>query len=639
MLFCAGMIYESMGQSIQDSTTHTFKLKGVIIRQDRLQSAEVGLLRIQADSLMLEQFSGGSVTELLRISAAGQIRSYGSNGLTTPAFRGTGGSHTAVVWNGINLQSPTSGQQDFSLLPITFVDDLSILKGGSATLYGSGAIGGTIHLNNPVRFMQGLTIGTVQELGSFGNHFQGYKANWAGKKFQNSTRFFKRTIANDYPYINPYTRTPREENRINAAAAQYGLMQNNHLRLGKHQMLGIQLWWQENEVEIPEIVLAANDGEAIQEDDFFRGLLSWSYDKGQLGMSFKQAFLWHELFYAPTPSSTGSATDFISSQQIMEVQYAFSSRWEMLFGGTYKYEKADGSALRTPERYSITLLNSLKYGSQNERLKIAFNLREELVDAEFVPFTTSIGLNYQTYTFMGLRANLSRNYRIPTFNDLYWQSEGFSGNTDLKPEHSWNGEMGADFRLLNTQTKYATLGITVFSNTVSNWIAWQPDLSNEWSPTNIKTVWARGLDLSANGSIHGGGIDFSAEIQYSFVQSTNQQTDNGFVDGRQLIYTPRHLFSSMLSAKFKNYTLMANVSYTGSQHTDEQYLSFRMLPAYRVYNLALSRALRIGDFRGGFRLEINNIFNEQYENRRGYPMYGRNFTLGLNLNFNKIYDE
>src|SRR4051812_33013156 len=45
------------------------------------------------------------------------FKNYGNDQLSTIAFRGTSSSHTAVLWNGMNISSPTLGQTDFSLLP------------------------------------------------------------------------------------------------------------------------------------------------------------------------------------------------------------------------------------------------------------------------------------------------------------------------------------------------------------------------------------------------------------------------------------------------------------------------------------------------------------------------------------------
>src|SRR5688572_6926564 len=57
------------------------------------------------------------------------LKTYGNNQLSTITIRGTTASQTAVLWNGININSPTLGQTDFSLIPLFLFDDVSVQYG------------------------------------------------------------------------------------------------------------------------------------------------------------------------------------------------------------------------------------------------------------------------------------------------------------------------------------------------------------------------------------------------------------------------------------------------------------------------------------------------------------------------------
>src|SRR5687767_7836804 len=59
------------------------------------------------------------------------FKTYGNGQLSTIAFRGTSASHTAVLWNGMNINSPTLGQTDFSLFPVYLLDDITLQYGAS----------------------------------------------------------------------------------------------------------------------------------------------------------------------------------------------------------------------------------------------------------------------------------------------------------------------------------------------------------------------------------------------------------------------------------------------------------------------------------------------------------------------------
>ena len=63
-----------------------------------------------------------TVSDKLINETAFYLKTYGNNQLSTISLRGTTASQTAVLWNGININSPTLGQTDFSLLPFFLFD-------------------------------------------------------------------------------------------------------------------------------------------------------------------------------------------------------------------------------------------------------------------------------------------------------------------------------------------------------------------------------------------------------------------------------------------------------------------------------------------------------------------------------------
>ena len=294
--------HESYAQrSVSATKSDRVFLNEVIVTASKLKDSEIGLNCIEIDSALLQQTGGYSFSELFRYIAAGQMRSYGNNGLSTPSFRGTGGSHTAILWNGINLQSPLSGQVDLSLIPVAFVDNLSFQKGGGGSLYGSGAIGGSVQLDNQIRFNRELSFSTHQEIGSFSNYYQQYQVAFGNTSFENSTQIFRRVLENDFPYKNRYERPVTVRTRKNAGALQYGILQQNNFRLNSSHIMGVKFWYQDNNVKVPESILADEYSESIQRDEFIRGLFFWNYDKSRVSVAYKQAYNWHQLYFLTYP--------------------------------------------------------------------------------------------------------------------------------------------------------------------------------------------------------------------------------------------------------------------------------------------------------------------------------------------------
>ena len=163
-MLCVFYTLPSNGQESRDSVQ---LLNPVVINQSRLNDYVIGAYELPIDSATLSLSSNGSLTDLLRKHGFGHIRTYGPGGLATPSFRGTGSSHTAILWNGINLISPLSGQLDLSLVPAGLFEDASVQTGGATSLSGNGSIGANIHLNNSLNFNEGLRASVSSFVGSF----------------------------------------------------------------------------------------------------------------------------------------------------------------------------------------------------------------------------------------------------------------------------------------------------------------------------------------------------------------------------------------------------------------------------------------------------------------------------------------
>lgn len=631
--------FSAIGQTSVDSLT--VLLDTVIINEDKLKGSEIGLSVTKIDSLMLSALEGANFSELMRATGVAGIRSYGPGGLSTPSFRGTGGSHTAILWNGIHLQSPLSGQQDLSLIPIGFVEDVQIQKGGSSSLYGSGAIGGTIQLNNKLRLDQGLKISSSQEIGSFGNHYQKYQIDRGTKNSGISTRIFQRKLTNDFPYINRYVRPAREEKRDHSAVKQQGILQQIDWLIKKNQLLGFKLWYQNNVIEIPNSIGAGSVPEAVQKDEFARGLFTWNLDKSRFGLGYKQAYIWHHLNFSDPSTRTHSSSAYTSWTNRIEADFDLSASFVLVLGANHKYEKADVDTFGTnqPDRNSTALFSSLRYSDKHDRFNASFSIREELTDTETAPISPSLGATYKITPNLKLNGNTSKNYRIPTFNNLYWNGEGGQGNSALLPELSWSKELGAEFQFLRREGKSFLIKASAYSSIVDNWIRWQPISADVWSPENVKQVWSRGIESGLSGYVPFGFFSIAWSATYNFTKTTNKEvSDQGSQRevGKQLFYTPIHKGNFSLKFDYKGIHWVLTHSYTGKQFTDGDNSAAFALPSYQVLSSYVTRHFDFDSFSGNLRFKINNLLNEAYENRRGYPMYGRNFTIGLDIQFDKL---
>ena len=103
---------------------------------------------IQLDSTLQTQQESHHLGELLTFQMPLYFRNYGNGMISGISMRGTSPSHTAVLWNGININSYSLGQADFSILPAVAFENVKVHVGGGSARFGSGAFGGSILLTS-----------------------------------------------------------------------------------------------------------------------------------------------------------------------------------------------------------------------------------------------------------------------------------------------------------------------------------------------------------------------------------------------------------------------------------------------------------------------------------------------------------
>lgn len=627
---CCGIGY---GQSTRDSVT---VLRTVTLTQSRLTDYAIASYRLPLDSTTLALSNTGSLTDLLRKQGIGHIRSYGPGGLASPSFRGTGSSHTSILWNGINLVSPLSGQADLSLLPVGLFEDASIQTGGTTSLSGNGSIGGTIRLNNNLKFRQGFTAKASSQFGSFNSDYHDLSLAISKTKFAASVKLFRGDSDNDFKYKNHNVNPAETQKRVHSGSRQEGLLHQIRWQPNLQNLLSLNFWYEKTRYDIPNPTTIIRPSQATERDEFYRGLLGWTFSKENFDFNYQAAFVRQDLHYDDLEKDQHSLNKYNSVIQNLEFNLDLSGRGRVTSGFHYTWEEgvAEAFGIVNPVRNRVALFAAYKV-SPLEQLKIALSGREELVNGKATPFAPTLSLTYDPDKRLQFFTNLSRNYRLPTFNDLYWKEGGTEGNADLKPEISLGGEAGI---------KYITDPFSVqsvfFSNHVDNWIIWMPASGYTYSPENIKKVWSRGVEIQSSFRSTLGKVATRLTGMYSFTTSTNASIyldGNPNEKGKQLLLTPKHEGSLTAEGEWKKFIMRIVASYTGQQYNDTDNTPYNIVPSYLITNWWLSRKFTFNQVSLTATAEVNNIFNVAYQARPGYPFPGINYKAGIQINYNKPY--
>jgi iron complex outermembrane receptor protein len=619
------------------SAQDTITLDAINVTADKIANESLKpLVTRKVDSLVLENKSTATLSELLIQHSPVFIKSYGPGGVSTASFRGTTASHTLVLWNGFQLNAPTLGQVDFSTIPVFLADDID-LKWGSGTSNNSGGLGGSVNIDNKTSFGTGLHLDLKQTYGSFNTLGSFATIGYGGKKVSVRVKVYRNSSDNDFKYYNIGILPPEWMRQRNADFVDYGVMPEVSLML-KHGILSVSSWNQWNNRNLPTIMpnVSNTTTEEWTKDNFSRNFLSYKYfwDDGSLQLK-SGAFIENQRYFLETRNpSTDQIVNHINStnhalvlHQIAEVEQQLFASWKLKGKLQWDRESVTSNNYAGTKRRNLVSAYTAIEGQPMERMDVSVTARYDIVDGKSMGVFPTATFSYRLPMGLGMILGYSHNYRNPSLNDLYWYP---GGNSDLLPENGRTIDLAFSY-LLNRDGWKLDLRSGTYRSWVSNWIQWVPTSYRFWEPENVAWVIARGVENHIDISYKKGDWQWSLSGNYVFTVTTDESenAENNGIKGRQLIYIPRHHGNLFANLRWTTWDLSYTLEMTGSRSTS--YADYETFPlrAYVLHHLALGKQLD----RFRFELRCNNFTNVSYQNVIWRAMPGRSFEIMVNYKF------
>ncbi|UXP32149.1 TonB-dependent receptor [Reichenbachiella agarivorans] len=607
-------------------------LDGVSVYSSRMRTFAAADKIILIDSGIQKMNDGNSLAMLLTKIAPLNIRAYGIGGLSTPSLRGTGSNQTAVVWEGLNLQSQMNGSLDLNLVPSIMVDDVSIQFGGSSSMFGSGAMGGTIQMGSSApSFQSGISASLHEQLGSFGLQSHAFKVKAATQKLSLGVRAFLKEADNDFEFYNVYNQS--DETMRNAQVKQYGILTELAYRPLPNGLLELKHWYQDNDTHVPKTAGAGQESNAIQYDQFHRAILKYDQKLSNAWrLNYKLGLLDHVLNYDDKINThSHSHSQSIINEALFNYRASRHLQLEIGLNATHESGDADNySDIQDRNRMALFVSSHLAI---RQKLELNLAIRTNMVDGDFKPILPSLGLNYHTNSWLDIKAKVAKSYRIPTFNDLYWSGSGAKGNPDLVPENGMSYEIGYLIHAKKESLSFHYEG-TVFYNHILDWIFWN-DLGSYWTPINLKELWSYGIEQNLHAQYQlNQNSRITLDGNYQFVLSTPEKPDELFGNLQQ-VYTPKHQGNAFVQYHWRSIQAGVNLIYAGKQYSDDGNIEIRAVDPYALTDLSVGYKFALAQKHAiQSTLQVKNIFDTSYEVRRAYPMPGINYQLNLVYTFN-----
>lgn len=586
----------------------TFKLPEINVVANLVEQNNAETLAavtvIDREEIERKQFN--SFQDLLRSLPSISYVSSGGQGQTTGmSIRGTNSNALLVLVDGQKVGSATLGQTAFEHIPVAQIERVEVVRGPRSSLYGSEAIGGVVK----VYTRKGATDG-IKPFASFtyGSH-ETYEANAGVNIRQDNSWATLSTSGLKTQGINASTlKEPQDLDKDGYENASISL------RAG-HQF--------NDRLEVSVNALHVDGKYEYDSQDDWGGTYTdtanvhGKIEQNVYGVSAKLKA--NELW--TTELKIGRSEDKLESLEAYPAEFETlrdSASWlntlvlhpnhTVVSGIDYQVDEVKSSNTYTENErdnlgYFAQYLGSL--GKLELQGAVRFDDNEQFGDKTTGNATLGYHFNDAILAYM----TYGTAFRAPTFNDLYYPS---SGNPDLNPETSKNTEIG-----FKGQHKYVNWELNAFENQVENLIAWTPNASGAWVPSNINEARIRGVELVLGQNYE----NVSWSLNYTRQDPENRSKGQ---EGQRIPYRPQQILNLSADYAVEKWTI------GGSIHAEDQRKTSNFAnPTLHGFALFDARVTYQATPELAFQAKLANVFDVEHNTNNGYNQDGRTAWLTL----------
>lgn len=661
LLLCtvfSGITMPVRSQSKLDSLQH---LDEVVVTVRRIQKEVIPVQELSGNQL--QRLSSHSVADALRYFSGIQIKDYGGvGGLKTVNIRSMGTNHVGVFYDGIELGNAQNGQVDLGRFSLDNMESVTLYNGQKSAIFQPAkdfGSAGSIYLQSRTPKFgpdKDNHVKAVFKTGSFGvinpailweHRISENISSSVSAEYMYTTGKYKFTYRVKEGYD---TTAVRQNGDVNAIRVEGGLF--GKLKGGYWRAKG---YFYNSERGYPGAIVRnkfTHEDRQWDTNTFFQGAFKKDYsDRYSIMLNAKYAYDY--LHYLADPNRDESLMYTNNYYYQHEIYASAANRlnlfpwWSINFSADYQFNllNSDLKDFAYPRRHTVLVAGATAF--EFNRLKMQASVlgtivHDEVMKAEGkaaddkVQWTPTAILSYRPFDDVdfNLRTFYKRIFRMPTLNDLYYT---FIGNIDLEPEYTNQYNLGFTYTKDFTEIwfRHFEIQADVYYNEVENKIVATPT-SNffRWTMINLGLVEIRGMDLALQtGWKFGNDLYVNVRMNYTYQKAQDFTDKNDEFYGGQIPYIPWHSGSAVVNAGFRNWEANYSFIYTGERYSSSANIPVNyQLPWYTSdFSIARNLPLKKGSMK--ITLEVNNIFNQQYEVVSCYPMPGTNFKAIMKYEF------
>ena len=607
----------------------------------------------------LKKLNSLSVADALRYFSGLQLKDYGGvGGIKTVNIRSMGTNHLGIFYDGIELGNAQNGQIDLGQFSLDNVEEISLYNGQRSAIFQPASDfgnAGSVYIRTKApRFMMGRRYNLLVRAKYGSSDTFRFSSLWEQKLSDHiSSSLSTGVLTSSGRYKFRYRRVTED----NTVAYDTTAVRHNGdiwaFRIEENVRGGIadgywnvKAYTYHSERGIPG---------AIVNNVWRRGERQWDHNTfGQtvfqksFGDKFSTKALAKYAYYVTryvNNDETQIHVDNTYRQQEMYFStsnvYEILSKWSVSMSYDFKWNKLNANMVdfAFPHRYSnfVSLATALTLS----RIQAQASLVEQVVKDHVKYGASSSSRSTLTPAFfvnvypfesklLAVRAFAKKSFRMPTFNDLYYAD---MGNSKLNPESALQYDLGF---VLNKDWKqgivdHFRLQVDGYYNTVHDKIVAYPKGQQfRWTMLNLGKVHIKGVDAMAEVGLEPAkDWKVTARLQYTYQDARDVTDPNTSYYKDQIPYIPWNSGSAILGLSWREWDLSYSFIYSGERYSQQENILYNHLQPWYTHDMSVAYHAR----KWSARLDVNNIFSQDYDVILNYPMPKRNYMLTLEYNF------
>ena len=520
----------------------------------------------------------------------------GNYGGTAAVFiRGANSHHTQYIRDDLLIYDPivtSAYYYGWQYLPLGNIKEIEVAKGPFSSLYGSGSIGGTIRSFTK----KGAGRPHIETEISGGSYNTRRESIYSGGQIKNFSYSLALTQADSKSFSAAKEKNGNSEkdpwhNFSSSLRLDYDFSPTLNASLITHYL--------HSRYEYDRLSSQVED-----DDDNYAHYYEGSAEaklSHQINRLKYNIVLGYTKIYRK--GWEDNSTDYWYSggtkQAKLEGEYAVNKIWKIVSGINYLKERGEGfwAPSYVPKHTAISrglFMENIFRPLKNLLFSGTFRVEKHSKFGQHNTYSLSTSYFFEK-TKTKIKASLGEGFKAPSLYQLY---DVYSGNPSLNPEESQSWEAGFE----QEAGKKVTYGSTYFHTYIKNMIDWVS--TGIWSGKykNVGKAHIEGVESFIRFFV---SPHTSTRLSYTYMEAKNA------VDNTRLLRRPNNKITLSIESQSKKLKVFFDMSYVGNRRDSGSFTLKPYLLANLAFNYTLSSKKEVF-------LRIENIFDEAYEEVRGY---------------------